>query len=526
MRAGRFAARYEPRNRPHYSACALTSGRWVGYNIGMKNIVSFVVALVAAVASGASLMDNANLKWTYQVVVSKAADADPAWRKVADELHKKYAKTPLASRIAVANPTEAAPLLREVPLGFDKPDFVAFVMKPEEATERTVYALHAMMKSLDDDPYYDAVWGIVTGPTPEAALRVATAKPIHPRSALSTTGVNFAPFTDATTLSDGYAPGFKREDYALPNKPVAVYEKRDGKESAMRIVRGDSTSVFASAWDELDPELVVTSSHASQRNLEMPFSTGNIVPRNGELWSLPDKKLIDYTTGQADASASAQAAASKLAAPKRDKVWIAAGNCLIGDYKDANSMAAAMIGYGRVVQFMGYVKTTWFGEIGWETLAQFFERGATAAEAWYFAGQNLERKLSLMDKRYRTQNLVGRIWDRNATILWGDPALDASLEESQAPRKARLTGKRTRAGVVLTFTALEDMEAKEDKVEEVHVVHPFGIILTRRPKAYEVKGDTKGLGVFAADDFALITSWPAMKKGESIQIRLRSPGGR
>lgn len=492
----------------------------------MKKILALAVAVVAITTMGASLMDNANLKWTYQVVVSKSADADPAWRKVADELKKKYAKSPFVSRIAVANPTEAASILRDIPPRLSKPAFVAFVMKPEEATEKTVYALHAMMKSLDEDPYYDAVWGIVTGPTPESALSLATAKPIHPRSALSTTGVNFGCFEDATTISDGYAPGFKREDYAHPNRPVAIYEKRDGKENAMRIIRGDTTSQFASAWDTLDPELIVTSAHASQRNLEMPFSTGNIVPRDGQLWTLPNKKLIDYSTGQADTNASTHAAHAPLAAPKQDKIWIAAGNCLIGDYKDNASMAAAMIGYGRVVQFMGYVKTTWFGEIGWETLAQFFERGATVAEAWYFAGQNLERKLSLMDKSKRTRNLIGRAWDRDATILWGDPALDASLGESQAPRTAKLTGKRTRAGIVLTFTALEDIEAKEDKVDEVHVVHPFGIILHRAPKAYEVQGDTKGLGVFAADDFALITSWPAMKKGESIKVFLRSPGGR
>lgn len=477
-------------------------------------------------AIGGSLMDNAGRAWTYQVVVSKAADADPAWRRVADGLRLKYMKPPFASRTAVANPTEAATLLRDMPLGLDKPDFVAFVMKPEEAKEETVRALHAMMKSLDDDPYYDAVWGIVTGPSAEAAMRVATAKPLHPRSVLSTTGVGFGPFADATTLSDGYAPGFRREDHSLPDRPVAIYEKRGGRESAMRIVRGDSTAAFVSAWDELDPELVVTSSHASQRNLEMPFSTGNIVPREGRLWSLPDRKLIDYSTGQAETNASAHAACAPLAAPKRDKVWIAAGNCLIGDYKDNASMAAAMIGYGRVVQFMGYVKTTWFGEIGWETLAQFSERGASAAEAWYFAGQNLERKLALMDRSRRSRNLAGRIWDRDATILWGDPALDASLEESRAPRKAKLAGRRIRSGVLLTFTALDDLEPGDDKVEDVHVVHPFGIILRRAPKAYEVMGDTGGLGVFAADDFALVTSWPAMKKGESVSIHLRSPGGR
>lgn len=504
------------------------------YNGHMKSLLVFAAALAAAAACAASRMELAyasdgspsGAQWTYAVVVSESAAADKEWRAVADALAAKYSTpdfgpgAPFRSFTVVANPTNAVAALRK-----SWPRYVAFVVKPEEATSGTVFALHAMMKSLDADPYYDAVWGIVTGPTAAAALHAATAAPVHPRTALTTTGVDFRPYADATTISDAYAPGSMQEEYRRPDRPVAIVEKRGGGASSTRIVRGDTTAEFVAAWNSLDPELLVTSSHASQRNLEMPFSTGNIVPRGGALWALPDKRLIDYSTGQAASNATSAAASARLAEPMRDKLWIAAGNCLIGDYADNGSMAAAMIGYGRTVQFMGYVKTTWFGEIGWESLAQFAERRATVAEAWYFAGQNLERKLAAMDLAKRDTTLAGRIWDRDATALWGDPAMDACLEEGRCPQPARLSAKMARGGVALTFEALEDIQAGEDKVEEVHVVHPFGIILRRSDAPYSVSGG-EGLRIFAADDFALVTSWPAMKKGEKIQAFLRAPGGR
>ena len=56
-------------------------------------------------------------------------------------------------------------------------------------------------------------------------------------------------------------------------------------------------------------------------------------------------------------------------------------------------------------------------------------------------------------------------------------------------------------------------------------MHPFGIILPRIPETYKVRSETS-LGIFAADDFALVTSWPAMKKGEKLDVWIRSPGGR
>jgi len=183
----------------------------------------------------------------YHVVVSCAANADPAWRAVADALAAKYSRAPFASSVVVADPSGARAALRADDAA-KAPRYVAFVVKPEEAGAKTVSALHAAMKSLDDDPYYDAVWGIVTGPTAESAMRLALAKPVRPRTALTTTGVDFTPYDSATTISDAYAPGSRREEYALPNRPVAIVEKRPGAPQATRIMRGDTTAEFATAW--------------------------------------------------------------------------------------------------------------------------------------------------------------------------------------------------------------------------------------------------------------------------------------
>ena len=59
------------------------------------------------------------------------------------------------------------------------------------------------------------------------------------------------------------------------------------------------------------------------------------------------------------------------------------------------------------------------------------------------------------------------------------------------------------------------------------VVHPFGMILPRADGGrYEVVSGGAGLGLFAADDFVLVTSWPAMKKGRKIEATIAAPGAR
>lgn len=513
----------------------------------MKRIIATVTLLAAAAAAA-----DAPPRMKYAIVASPSAP-----NVVVAALAAKYGADPRFEAVIVTAEGGIASGSVKEKLRAAAPRYAAFVTAPEENNFKNVLALRRMMRELDSDPFDDAVWGIVSGPDSESAMRMALSGPMRPRSVLSTTGVSFAPFDAAFTISDGYAKGHKPAEYSRPGKPVAVKEKTaDG--NAERIVRDDTSAEFAKAWERLDPELIVTSAHASQRNLEMPFSTGNIVPsKDGSLRRLPVRaSLIDYATGQAKREAAAvSSAAVPLARPSNDKIWIAAGNCLIGDWLDSRSMVSCAIGYGRVNQFMGYIATTWFGEVGWGTLSQFFNRRATAAEAWYFANENMIRKLAatcpgarevrpVIDSaadyerkmfpaihaalparkftRDEMQRVLGRFWDRDATVFYGDPALDARLAPETQDAGLRASAAPAGDGsITITLEASADVEAGFDAADKINPVQPLGLILPRTPSGAPWKVvDAAGCEVFAADDFAFVTRWPAMAKGEKRAIRL------
>ncbi len=112
----------------------------------------------------------ANYAKSYAVVVSKETYADPAWKKVADTLVRKHNGT----LIIYADGIESA---REK-LAETMPRYTAFVVTPEEteAGENKLYYLpylDLLVRELDDDPYADTLYGIVTGQTAADALTVA-----------------------------------------------------------------------------------------------------------------------------------------------------------------------------------------------------------------------------------------------------------------------------------------------------------------------------------------------------------------
>ena len=391
---------------------------------------------------------------TFLVVTSLLASQSPEWQDVATALAAKHADEARIVRItAAASITNSLEKIRAA-----TPTHVAFVMRPEEVEFPSVVAIKRMMRDLNADPYDDAVWGIVTGPTSADAKRIASSREPQTISAvLATTGVDDnvipGPFY---CLSDGYPEGCWR------------IKDRTGK-ITHHSSSNDLSHVFAEGWDELDPDFILTSAHASQRNLELPFSRGNIIPRNGVFVTLPNAKLIDYKTGQAKGdkgqgngegrrqetgnakSKDRRQESMRLAVPKREKIWLAAGNCLIADnLRPGDNMVMTALGFGKVNQFVGYMATTWFGEIGWTTWGNF-RKGQSLVDAYFAANRQLIRELEETfpeAKDYRPvfknardysrlfqeaqrfpplarvkdkRKAIGRLWDRDATIFYGDP---------------------------------------------------------------------------------------------------------
>ena len=410
------------------------------------------------------------------IVISKATAGNCAWREVADGLRAKHADMRSEVSVVDGSVTNCLGELRR-----KLPRYVAFVMTPEEARFATVLALRKIMREVDDDPFDDAIWGIVSGPTAGDALRIATsAEPKRIEGALTTTGFDASLYPgEGVTLSDGNPPG----RWLVKDAQGGVTEHS---------ATGSLTRVFVDAWNRIDPQILVTSSHARQFDLTIPFGRGLVVPRNGRFAGIG---------GEA------------FSPPRREKVWIAAGNCLIADNAPGENMVMTALGFGKVNQFVGYTVPTWFGDVGWNTLGYATRLRLPVNEAYYFANQHLNRRLAnaigeraktirpdftgdtdvtirrlakeLLAKGVRPdRNVLGFLWDRDGTVFWGDPAQRLGLDSAVVPQ---CPGNGS--GL------------------------PLGIVFDKAQPNRRLKRAPDGFEVFVADDFALVTKWPALKTG-------------
>lgn len=373
------------------------------------------------------------------IIASPSTLADAVWADVPKRLAAKHAGDAQCSVHFVA-PTNAASILRET-----KPRYVAFVMRPEDFDRSTLLELKTMMRELDDDPFDDAIWGIITGPDAATAQRIASSTEPHEiTTTLATTGVpEDLVAGQIGCISDAF--------------PKGVWWRKDAGGSVEKFCNtNDLASIFAELWRDIDPEFVLTSSHATERNLEMPFSIGNIISSNGvfvatDKVASPDKFI-------------------PLARPECDKVWLAAGNCLIANHIASDDMVMTALSFGKVNQFAGYIKETWFGFVGWNTWRYLRTMGYSLSQAYYAANALLNVKLSegaFADDLERQ----GLEWDRDATVFYGDPMQHVRLGGGHA--------------------------APEDGT-------PYFVIFPDSTRSHKVSNAPPGSRIFNADDFAIV----------------------
>ncbi len=119
--------------------------------------------------------DNNQHGCDYAIVISKATAGDPAWQQVVTALHTKH-----AARGVLVFEYDTA--VDEVTQGLAEhmPAYTCIVATPAEAGRDFVAKVHQFTRSLDDDPYTDTLWGILTGFDAANALSIAThAEPLR-----------------------------------------------------------------------------------------------------------------------------------------------------------------------------------------------------------------------------------------------------------------------------------------------------------------------------------------------------------
>ena len=398
----------------------------------------------------------------YAVLTTRSTAAEAEWHRVADTLVHKYPGAALYI-LPEINEDTVTHALRE-----QGARYAAVVLRPAEISRETVNALHRAARKVDDDPYGDCIWGIVTGYSVSDAQRIAEAKkPLIIRRLLSTTNVHHARFEHSYCITDweGF-PVLEQSGYTEPTRTTYTAATPEGQD----IIENGIQEKFAEQLSTQWPQLVVTSSHATPFNLEMPFGKGLLFSCDNRFHLIGCKQFVAFTSalkpamdGKTEALHSLQET-MQFPTIKPDttaRVWLAAGNCLMGDAHntDQSMVVTAMSAYG-CNQFVGYTVPSWYGEGGWGTLGLFMGNtdGTTLAQAFFLNNQFLLHKTMQLDPklmnvqfneaqigpilqrdlqnaglsvtREQSRDALGLVHDRDTLAFFGDPAWAAVVDSS------------------------------------------------------------------------------------------------
>jgi zinc protease len=451
----------------------------------------------------------------YAVVVREATAADSGWAAVVEALVAKHRARVVryATDVATAVPELAA--LR--------PDLIAFVARPEEAGRDFVVKVHRLTRRLDDDPYTDARWGIVTGYEAADALRIARrAEALRIRRGASGAGVG-----SLGSLPDGFASSEgARNDF---------WVRKDGK-TAQQKVEPDTARSLADGFNTLAPQVFFTSGHATEKDWQIGygFPGGQFRCERGQLFALTTRnERIDILSPE-------------------PKVYLPMGNCLIGHIPGPDCMAAAWMHSGGVHQMFGYTAVTWYGYMGWGTAELFGTGRLSLAEAFFFNNQALLHQLltrfpdkaavefdaygesSINEQVVKhglvrkgpdgrpgvDKDLAGLLWDRDVVAFYGDPAWEARMPETEAAWRAGFEPAGP-GRTAFTVTTLRDGQWPS---------RPLAAWLPERLEAPTV-GAGADLKPVVTDSFLLLPRSGTFKAGETLRVviegrRLARPGAR
>ena len=429
-------------------------------------------------------------KSDYLVIASECVMQDSAWAEVANALAEKHDAEIATFTTA---PREALEQIKEA-----YPRYVAIVDKPENIGRDYVIDLHMMCREVDDDIYGDFMWGIITGYDAEAAMRMVknSTEPLLIKDAVATImELNSAKWFDNYAWVDDHTRGL----WGYKNG-------RDGEIITGMVEKEHVLGKFKELYEAYDPDLVVTAAHATQKNLEMPYSLGHIKPRDGKLYTQ------NIFTGEEQ----------DIVESGKRRVYTAVGNCLIGDMNNTKeSMAAAWMNGSNAATMIGYVVTTWHGRAGWGALKYWVTNPEryTLAEAVYinqqdFLHQQNEWYPGLINERYtyhegfwselecaaeRLSEVLGReidmenaqdwdmmgFWhDRDVLVYYGDPKWKVNLQSVEGENDYSVTSRVRGDKCVVTITTGENFSLERmvgDKFKQEHVLDlPFSYIFTER----------------------------------------------
>lgn len=423
-----------------------------------------------------------NARNEYVVLASKDVQQDVAWMQVVNALKEKHG--------AEIFFYEKAPRENLADLQRVKPRYVAIVEKPENLNRDYVIDLNKMSREVDEDIFADFLWGIITGYDASGAMKMVnnSTEPLVIKNAVAT----------ITELKS--AKWFDRYAW-VDDQTLGLWGEKTGKGEA---VKTDKVSVdgrlkkLSDLYAACDPDLVVTAWHATEKDLQVRYSTGDIRAKDGKLYFNDHKTKATWDVPESG----------------KRKVYFAVGNCLIGNVNNTKeSMAIAWMNGGNATVMVGYVVTTWHGRNGWGGLKYWVTNPGrySLAEAiymnqqdflyqqyqWYpslikenyptFDGNEFQlagQKVAEAIKGQPTADQVGFWHDRDVLAYYGDPKWNVRLQEIPEETDFTVTSKVKGKKCIITIKTKENFSLermKGDKFKQEHVLDlPFSYFFPER----------------------------------------------
>lgn len=425
----------------------------------------------------------------YAIVVSDTTYGLPGWGDVVDSLVARHNGQVFTWQDSVRQVQSA--------LAAYMPDYIAFVARSfYELKVQYVYSVWDMTRSLDADPYGDAIWGVVSGHDYPDAMRIVQNQTLQVKTVLGGTNCTWDGwfYQGISTFEAQYNRiRFKIPDTSLIIDTVCPPRCPDDRCTLLVNYLNDGVNDTILGYSVQGPvDFFMTSGH------------GNV-----DVWQLhyPTPDLEGYFRSSAgQVYGDPRLGADRNINSSNPKVYNAMGNCLVGNPNNPNYMPFAWLHSGGAIAMTGYMPTTVYGYMLWGLggLFQMSQDRYTYAEAFFINNQEL-----LFDRINNTPGADpnGLDYDRDACCYYGDPAADIRMFGWRDPWWDQGLDIVTGAEFdTITFW----IEANYDSVDPGFSGtsgrrHPFALLPYRYDSTVVI--DSNCYGSVITDNFVLMYCW-------------------
>lgn len=482
----------------------------------MKYLTFIVAAAICAAigctgSSGASGGDA--YAGRYAIVVDAETAADAQWSQVVEALKLKRSAEVFEYK-SVAQIEKVLPSLRDF-----SPRYVCFVSRPGKGLRPLVVSAAQLVRKLDDDPFADAIWGVLTGYEAADALRaISLDKPLEIRRIATSQG-------NAKTLDD-WDGGFASSETNPSNFWIKTSSK--AQTQAVEVEGDDIAAPMADAFNNIPIDLFMTSGHASERDWQVIY--------NKNLAYLKHKNgALEFFTVNGEKWRPIEAPAPKI--------YMGNGNCLIGNIDKRDCMATSLMHSAGVAQMIGYTVSSFYGYMGWGVKNLLMTGAYSLAESYFLCNQMLLADAIATDPNVAAAKInpsndfdtmryihtmyslgysdteTGLLWDRDTMAFYGDPAWRAALPKDKAEIEIDISSDAVR----VKFNRERKYSGKVSKGNPSYLGIIFNESLPAGTFITDKRSGEKIPGAIVGDMFALVPMKGKIEKGAVLEYRIVRP---